>query len=237
MFTSKLSRRNFMQQSALWAAAFAAGGTLGLRSAMADRAKELNILCWEGYNSAQVLDPFRQSTRRHRQGGIAHQRSDHDQPAARRRNQRLGSDQRQQSLGAQGHVPREADQAARPRQLRALFREDAAGLQAALQMGDGRRRQASCSAWPSASAPTASSSTPTRSAAPPPRTRAGTCGTMPPTTRNTASWNPTTGTSSTSAASRASIRSASTPTRRWRNSPRPPSACSRAPRWSATSPP
>lgn len=62
MFTSKLSRRNFMQQSALWASAFAAGGTLGLRSAMADRSKELNILCWEGYNSAQVLDPFRSSS-------------------------------------------------------------------------------------------------------------------------------------------------------------------------------
>ena len=62
MFTSKLSRRYFMQQSALWASAFAAGGTLGLRSAMADRSKELNILCWEGYNSAQVLDPFREKT-------------------------------------------------------------------------------------------------------------------------------------------------------------------------------
>ena len=62
MFTSKLSRRNFMQQSALWASAFAAGGTLGLRSAMADRSKELNILCWEGYNSAQVLDPFREKS-------------------------------------------------------------------------------------------------------------------------------------------------------------------------------
>ena len=60
MFTSKLSRRNFMQQSALWASAFAAGGTLGMRSALADRSKELNILCWEGYNSAQVLDPFRE---------------------------------------------------------------------------------------------------------------------------------------------------------------------------------
>jgi spermidine/putrescine transport system substrate-binding protein len=62
MFTSKLSRRNFMQQSALWASAFAAGGTIGLRKAMADRSKELNILCWEGYNSAQVLDPFRESS-------------------------------------------------------------------------------------------------------------------------------------------------------------------------------
>ncbi len=55
----KLSRRNFMQQSTAMAAAFAAGGSLGIRSASADRSKELNILCWEGYNSAQVLDPFR----------------------------------------------------------------------------------------------------------------------------------------------------------------------------------
>ncbi len=62
MFTSRVSRRNFMQQSALWASAFAAGGTIGLRKAMADRSKELNILCWEGYNSAQVLDPFRASS-------------------------------------------------------------------------------------------------------------------------------------------------------------------------------
>lgn len=29
--------------------------------ALAAREKELNILCWEGYNSAQVLDPFRKS--------------------------------------------------------------------------------------------------------------------------------------------------------------------------------
>lgn len=29
------------------------------RPAFAAREKELNILCWEGYNSAQVLDPFR----------------------------------------------------------------------------------------------------------------------------------------------------------------------------------
>jgi spermidine/putrescine transport system substrate-binding protein len=58
----KQSRRNFMQNSALMAAAFAAGGVAGLRPAFADRSKELNILCWEGYNSAQVLDPFRTST-------------------------------------------------------------------------------------------------------------------------------------------------------------------------------
>ena len=57
--SSRLSRRNFMQQSALWAAAFAGVGTLAPGRAMAAREKELNILCWEGYNSAQVLDPFR----------------------------------------------------------------------------------------------------------------------------------------------------------------------------------
>ncbi len=56
----RISRRNFMQQSALWAAAFAAGASVLPRGAAAAREKELNILCWEGYNSAQVLDPFRQ---------------------------------------------------------------------------------------------------------------------------------------------------------------------------------
>lgn len=62
MFNRKLSRRNFMQQSAAMAAAAAAGTTMlagGSRWAQAAREKELNILCWEGYNSADVLDPFR----------------------------------------------------------------------------------------------------------------------------------------------------------------------------------
>ena len=35
---------------------------MGLGRAHAQRTQELNILCWEGYNSAQVLDPFRTST-------------------------------------------------------------------------------------------------------------------------------------------------------------------------------
>ena len=56
-----LTRRNFMQQSAAMAAAFAAGASMLPRGASAAREKELNILCWEGYNSAQVLDPFRQA--------------------------------------------------------------------------------------------------------------------------------------------------------------------------------
>jgi spermidine/putrescine transport system substrate-binding protein len=118
-----INRRNFMQQSAVWAAAFAAGTVPGaFRSALAARENELNILCWEGYNSAQVLDPFRSAQGRHRQGGVADQRPDDDQPAARRRDQHLGPDQRQQSLGPQGHVARGADQAARQGDLRALLR-------------------------------------------------------------------------------------------------------------------
>ena len=36
-----------------------AGPFANLQPAFAAREKELNILCWEGYNSAQVLDPFR----------------------------------------------------------------------------------------------------------------------------------------------------------------------------------
>jgi spermidine/putrescine transport system substrate-binding protein len=55
----KQTRRNFLKSSALIGGGLAAGGLLGARSAFADRSKELNILCWEGYNSAQVLDPFR----------------------------------------------------------------------------------------------------------------------------------------------------------------------------------
>ena len=50
-----------MQQSAAFAAAFSAGTSGLIGSASAQREKELNILCWEGYNSAQVLDPFREA--------------------------------------------------------------------------------------------------------------------------------------------------------------------------------
>jgi len=56
-----ITRRSFMEQSTAMAAAFAAGSLGGVGSAFAQREKELNILCWEGYNSAQVLDPFRES--------------------------------------------------------------------------------------------------------------------------------------------------------------------------------
>ena len=52
------SRRDVMQL--FGAGTLALSGPMAGRRAMAqDRSKELNILCWEGYNSAQVLDPFR----------------------------------------------------------------------------------------------------------------------------------------------------------------------------------
>src|SRR6478735_8772815 len=51
-----LTRRDFLGSAAV-GAALAAGGPM--RRAQAARETELNILCWEGYNSAQVLDPFR----------------------------------------------------------------------------------------------------------------------------------------------------------------------------------
>ena len=82
MLRTPLSRRNFMQQSAIWAAAFAAGTKAITTGAQAARETELNILCWEGYNSAQVLDPFRQAKSATVKAEVAHQRSDHDQPAA-----------------------------------------------------------------------------------------------------------------------------------------------------------
>jgi spermidine/putrescine transport system substrate-binding protein len=54
---SSFSRRDVMR---MFGAAAAAGPMAGAQRALAqDRATELNILCWEGYNSAQVLDPFR----------------------------------------------------------------------------------------------------------------------------------------------------------------------------------
>ncbi len=58
MFDNKFSRRNFLQQTGGWAAAAAAIGTFP-NLAHAARDKELNIYCWEGYNSDDVLDPFR----------------------------------------------------------------------------------------------------------------------------------------------------------------------------------
>lgn len=54
-----ISRRSLLQF--MGAGAVALGGPLAManKAFAAGREKELNILCWEGYNSAQVLDPFR----------------------------------------------------------------------------------------------------------------------------------------------------------------------------------
>ncbi|TBU92657.1 ABC transporter substrate-binding protein [Stutzerimonas kirkiae] len=55
-----LSRRDMLKIMGIGASGMAMGPLLGPASAFAAaRDKELNILCWEGYNSAQVLDPFR----------------------------------------------------------------------------------------------------------------------------------------------------------------------------------
>ena len=59
-----VSRRELLKLMGMGAGMAAFGGSSLLMSskAFAAREKELNILCWEGYNSAQVLDPFRRST-------------------------------------------------------------------------------------------------------------------------------------------------------------------------------
>ncbi len=54
---STFNRRNFLQTTGATALAFASGLPFG--TAQAAREKELNIYCWEGYNSDDVLDPFR----------------------------------------------------------------------------------------------------------------------------------------------------------------------------------
>ena len=59
----QFDRRSLLKYSAAAGAVGLAGGLAGPFSnkAFAAREKELNILCWEGYNSADVLDPFRSS--------------------------------------------------------------------------------------------------------------------------------------------------------------------------------
>lgn len=58
-----VSRRDMLKLMGVSAGALAASSMFGAMPAFASsRSKELNILCWEGYNSAEVLDPFRKST-------------------------------------------------------------------------------------------------------------------------------------------------------------------------------
>ncbi|MCS6771658.1 MAG: PotD/PotF family extracellular solute-binding protein [Kiritimatiellae bacterium] len=56
-----LSRRSFLKTAAVATAAVAAGPFSTLRSFAASREDELNILCWEGYNTENVLGPFRKA--------------------------------------------------------------------------------------------------------------------------------------------------------------------------------
>ncbi len=55
------NRRNFLQTTGAFALAAAYGGSFA-NVANAARSDELNIYCWEGYNSDDVLDPFRRET-------------------------------------------------------------------------------------------------------------------------------------------------------------------------------
>lgn len=56
--TNRLSRRQFVGRTAALAGLAAASP---LSSAFAARTDRMNILCWEGYNSDQVLGPFRKA--------------------------------------------------------------------------------------------------------------------------------------------------------------------------------
>lgn len=55
------NRRNFLQTTGAFALAAAYGGSFA-NVANAARTDELNIYAWEGYNSDDVLDPFRRET-------------------------------------------------------------------------------------------------------------------------------------------------------------------------------
>jgi len=55
-----ITRRDMLKTAGAVAALGAAGGLP--RLARAERTNELNILCWEGYNTSDVLDPFRRET-------------------------------------------------------------------------------------------------------------------------------------------------------------------------------
>ena len=54
----KLDRRQFMQRTAMAGGALALGSFAGPAFAQS-RDNQLNILCWEGYNTDDILDPFR----------------------------------------------------------------------------------------------------------------------------------------------------------------------------------
>ena len=62
MHASSRSRRAFLRQVGLGALALGSGAATTANGATSRNPAELNILCWEGYNSDGVLDPFRSKT-------------------------------------------------------------------------------------------------------------------------------------------------------------------------------
>ena len=105
--------------------------------ASAAREKELNILCWEGYNSAQVLDPFRSST-----GATVKAESLTNDPTMINR-LRAGETNVWDLINVNNPWARKVmapEKLIKPldkRKVRALLRQDDAGLQGPLQMGHG----------------------------------------------------------------------------------------------------
>ena len=71
--TSRLNRRQFVSRTAALAGLAAAGP---LSPAYAMRADRMNILCWEGYNSDEVLGPFRKEN----PGATVRQKAAHQTP-------------------------------------------------------------------------------------------------------------------------------------------------------------
>jgi len=55
---TKIDRRQFVQSTAILGGLAAMGP---LSPAFAARNDQMNVLCWEGYNSDQVLGPFREA--------------------------------------------------------------------------------------------------------------------------------------------------------------------------------
>ena len=55
----KMNRRGFVRTAGSAAAVAAVGGSGLLQACSSDRNDELNILCWEGYNTERVLGVFR----------------------------------------------------------------------------------------------------------------------------------------------------------------------------------